>query len=42
MAKCDHVLRTIGTKVKVVIEIDFLSNLGDKVWSEVIRCGKMW
>ena len=42
MIRCDNVLRSLGTKFKVVIDICFLSKIGDKVRSGMIRRDKMW
>ena len=32
MARCDNILRSLATKFKDVIDICFLSRMGDKVW----------
>ena len=42
MAKCDNVLRSLSTKVKVLTGIAFQSNMGDKVRQGLIRGHKMW
>ena len=42
MAKCDKVLTSLSAKVKVVIDIGFQSNMGDKAWWGLVRSNKMW
>ena len=42
MARCDNILRSLGTIFRVVTEINFLSKMGDKVWQGVIRHDKIW
>ena len=40
MAKFDNVLKRLGTKFKVDIEITFISKMGHKVWPGVMRADK--
>ena len=35
MARCANILRSLGTKFRVVTEIKFLSNMGMKVMQDV-------
>ena len=42
MVRCDNFLRSLGTKLKGVSENLFLSNMGEKVFQDVIRRDKMW
>ena len=42
MARCGKILRALATKLKVVKDITFLSKIGVKVWSGLIRSDKMW
>ena len=42
LARCDKFLRWLDTKFKVMIDINFLSKIGDKVWPGVIRLDKIW
>ena len=42
MIRCENILRSLGTKFKVVIDINFISKMGDKVCLGVIRHDQMW